>query len=591
MNKSKLILVLILFLFAFLTASCSSVDTKKQKQLRELFFDSKYEEANKTVAELIPLSEERSKLLYFLEKGLILHAQGKYFSSNAHFNAANDISQRLFTKSISKSAQSMLTNDTYDNYYGAFYERSLIHFYLTLNNFLIYQNGEIEEHLYEEEAPPSLVANTSTPKGELSKVIPKKILSAKEKREYLNRARAQILAWDSLLSSWRDGREGKSVFKNDMLAKVFGSFVHESYQTPSDLQIANQLLKDAKDLMLKNYNAYPTFNRNFVKFKKDFDALPSMDVEKVRSDYVLATDFQKELVDFLEQNISKTKESKEATVAIILQLGMIPEKISKKYNFGLEGAVGGIEDPEKRKMAMSIGSTALGYFAANILGLVPKDGDWLSPGATIGVEVGKLAATHIGFSFELPKVINTPTNKRACVEIYDKSKGTIVKTSTLPILNPLGDIAEEAVDEDSAIRYVKTGVRMGSKHLLAILSAYGTYKMISSKSSSDFIARNAAVLQYIALSKGIALTERADVRYWITLPKDIRMTKISLAKGCYGVRVKIADGQLPCDLNSVNTNINTSNKIAGVNYYQFEDINIASGVDEFKVINLRIKKL
>ncbi|MBF0300814.1 MAG: hypothetical protein HQK51_19045, partial [Oligoflexia bacterium] len=42
----------ILFLFAFLTASCSSVDTKKQKQLRELFFDSRYEEANKTVAEL-----------------------------------------------------------------------------------------------------------------------------------------------------------------------------------------------------------------------------------------------------------------------------------------------------------------------------------------------------------------------------------------------------------------------------------------------------------------------------------------------------------------------------------------------------------
>ncbi|MBF0359986.1 MAG: hypothetical protein HQK49_03205 [Oligoflexia bacterium] len=568
-----------------LVAGCSTVKVEKQKELRELFVEDKYDQAFQTVAELIPGSEERSKLLYFLERGMILHSQGKYFSSNAHLEIANEISQQLFTKSISKAALSGVANDTYDNYYGAFYERSLIHFYLALNNFLIYQSGEIEEHIP--------VVN---PVGEkANKSIPKKILNANEKREYLSRARAQILAWDSLLSSWKEARQGKSVFKNDMLAKVFGAFIHESFQTPTDQQIATQLFKDAKDLLLKNYNAYATFNRKSVKFKKDFEEFANMDLEKVKSEYILATDFQNELQSFLDNKNNNAN----ANVAVILQMGMIPEKVAKKYNFGLEGVVNNIEDPGSRSAAMAIGSTVLGFFAANVLGLIPdRNSDWAAPGAAIGVQVGKIAVSYAGFSFELPKVQNTPTSKMSCVEFYDKLSGAVMKEAPLAILDPLGDIAEEAIEEDSGMRYFKTGMRVGAKHLTAILASYGTYKLMVDKSGrgsgvGEFLAKNAAVLQYVALSKGIEATEKADVRYWTTLPKDIRMARVSLPKGTYGVRVKVGEGKI-CDLAPKGKDYNIVGPSAlsktNVNYYQLGDVTVKND-GEFKVVNLRIKKL
>jgi len=66
------------------------------------------------------------------------------------------------------------------------------------------------------------------------------------------------------------------------LLKLYGAKVHELVGSPEDLQIASILYKDAKDILFKNYNTYPTFNSSYKEFKRDYDKLASMPIEEVK---------------------------------------------------------------------------------------------------------------------------------------------------------------------------------------------------------------------------------------------------------------------------------------------------------------------
>ena len=57
-------------------------------------------------------------------------------------------------------------------------------------------------------------------------------------------ARAEVLAWDSFLKNLKSERRGQAVFKNDLLAKIFGAFIHEMIGSNNDLQISLQLYKE-----------------------------------------------------------------------------------------------------------------------------------------------------------------------------------------------------------------------------------------------------------------------------------------------------------------------------------------------------------
>lgn len=74
-----------------------------------------------------------NKLLYLLETGLIAHYQKQYQKSNRYFAAAERHADELFTKSISRQAASLITNDTIKKYRGESFERVAIHYYRALN--------------------------------------------------------------------------------------------------------------------------------------------------------------------------------------------------------------------------------------------------------------------------------------------------------------------------------------------------------------------------------------------------------------------------------------------------------------------------
>jgi len=76
---------------------------------------------------------QTNKLLYRLEKGLILHYQGMYEESNREFEKAERLIDRLFTRSISREVASLVTNDAIRAYRGEEFERVLINYYRALN--------------------------------------------------------------------------------------------------------------------------------------------------------------------------------------------------------------------------------------------------------------------------------------------------------------------------------------------------------------------------------------------------------------------------------------------------------------------------
>jgi uncharacterized protein len=72
-------------------------------------------------------------VLYRLERGLIMHYQGGYELSNAEFERAEALIEDLYTRSASREAAALLTNDAIRPYRGEEFEQVLIHYYRALN--------------------------------------------------------------------------------------------------------------------------------------------------------------------------------------------------------------------------------------------------------------------------------------------------------------------------------------------------------------------------------------------------------------------------------------------------------------------------
>ncbi|MBT3982135.1 MAG: hypothetical protein HOE90_12325 [Bacteriovoracaceae bacterium] len=549
-----------LLLSILLLSSCSSTQHKEQSAFRDLYKSGQYDEALSLLKDSEVGKDQDNQLLYYFEKALIHHSKKEYYQSVLTFNKAIKKARQLYTESISKKILKGLVNDKVDKYYGLPYEVSLAYFYASLGHYLIAQQGFYERY---------------TPATPDAKPIKRVDLSKGQRRKELLSARATVVAWDSFLKTLRAQKLGKSVFKDDLLAKTWGAFIHEAIATSQDLQTALLLYRKARELVFKNYNSYKAYNTLSKKFRGDFERLPSLPKSKVKSDYIARTPHQAQLSDFLDRKIiSLTKKfrprrvknlktqlgidpklikevpsySKNATnITVVLQNGMVPHKKPKRYDIGIEGALKATKNRTARRIITQVGVPLLGAFAANQLGLIPKRASY--PGAMIGLYGAQAAVAIATIGFELP-IMRSPYDGRAGVlEITDES-GAPVKSLKIPIASPLGDIAEESVVENTSALYLRTGLRVAGKHVAAIATAYMTYKSLK----KTLPAKWAAVAGYSLASRGISETEKADVRYWSTLPFDVKLRSFHLGPGKYHLKYNFAGKVIDLGVHHVKNN-------------------------------------
>lgn len=237
--------------------------------------------------------DKASHLVRFLELGTMHYLKGEYCQALENFDQAHDLSVRLYTTGISQTVAAQIAGDGLRPYKGEKYELSLLRFYQSLTHYRLYEQGYCE-------------SRTVNENGEV-KTVDRKDLSESEKRLHFNAARATILDWNSLLTTFTNESKDSKAFKQDMLAKTYGAEIHDIYGSTGDRQIARQLYKDVGRLLDSVYADYPSFaGENAAVLKK---------YAETKSDDLYADAPQKE------------------NVKIVLKTGVVTAKKPEKADF------------------------------------------------------------------------------------------------------------------------------------------------------------------------------------------------------------------------------------------------------------------
>lgn len=448
----------------FLLTACASGHQKTSKQLREFVSAGKYDSAIQFLKESPLAQDQNSKLLYFTELGLLEHYKGDLTASTAALSTAKELIDELYTTRVSGKVSSFMSNDNADFYYGEKYEASLVYFYLSLN-YYIQAMRETDQ-------------------------IQRKTL--------LGKARSEVVAWDSFLTEIKNERLGEAIFKEDILAKTFGALVHESQGNFNDTQIALQLYKDAKDVFFKNYNLFPTFNKSFDSFRKDFSLLPKLPMKEVEGKYVLATEHSSSFSNFLNDKIAelsdrmkkgKNAKANSGSISFLIQDGLIAEKVPNRFeipmNWGANQAL---------TMTMGMGTQIV---------------------------------------YELPTVTGVQHLDTSRLQALSMD-GVVQHEAPLSVIAPISELAQQAINEHSTAIATKTAARVATKHITALIASVTAYR--AAQSRNDTLSMMIASASHAVAVASINSSEKADVRFWSTLPSNIRIGHFNLPKGSYKFR-------------------------------------------------------
>lgn len=145
MIRSTLPLPLSIALLAGLVGCAST--SRVQEQLASEMIRGDYPAAIETVeAQRDRAYRGKNRLLYFLERGMLLQVDGRFAESNAAFESAKRVADQLYATSITGTGISFMTNDYALDYVGENFERTLIHLFSALN---YEQLGDVESALVE----------------------------------------------------------------------------------------------------------------------------------------------------------------------------------------------------------------------------------------------------------------------------------------------------------------------------------------------------------------------------------------------------------------------------------------------------------
>ena len=148
MNRPPLLRLFPPLLCALVLAALGCASTGRvQQKLEEQMKLGDYPTAIQTVEqERDGAYRGKNRLLYYLERGMLLHFAGQYAESNAAFETAKQVGNDLYAASVSGTGLSLMTNDYALDYAGENFERTLIHLFSALN---YEQLGEIDSALVE----------------------------------------------------------------------------------------------------------------------------------------------------------------------------------------------------------------------------------------------------------------------------------------------------------------------------------------------------------------------------------------------------------------------------------------------------------
>lgn len=487
--KNLNLILYISVLFAVGCAHKSTVNTIIN--LKQSVINSNYQNAESIIKSKKFYDDEESKLLRLIELGTVKHLENDYLSSLNYFDQAKTLSDKLFTVSISKKVKAYLSSRLSDNYYGEKFERSHIRYMQALNHFILYKGGQKDKE-------------------------GKELVNLKKRKSHLFSARATILEWDTLLDRYKGESLGESIFKDDMMAKLLGAMIHIEIGARSDINIAKQLYKDAKELLFKNYNAYASFNSLNQKFVKNFRKLPKMKKKEVQKNYISTTAWGKSLESFIDRQLLAIRKKKLPNVSILIGDRFIAPKKARKIEFPMPL-----------------------HFIPGMIPAKKKD-DFISYARTM-LAVG--SAVDPVIKFEIPYIDNNVGIKSYFIQITNEGNKEIEKRP-LVLAIPYAEVAKQSLE--ARLPAIKTAIatRLAAKQLTALASSYLAGKAVKSTQREDKgsgLGFLTSTLSYVVANQMIKNSERADTRHWHLMPANIMLENFMLGPGTYNINLIIGE--------------------------------------------------
>jgi tetratricopeptide (TPR) repeat protein len=525
--------------------ACASVKiTNDQKAVRRFVEQRNYSRALDVLKKSEIAKNDNTKLLLQMEKGRIHMLWGDYKEAAKEFREGLRLVDKYYTKSVKEKILSSVLHETSEKYYGNLFEVSSLYYNQALAFLKLYEQKQYKRWF---------------DKGkELEKPIIE-TLDDEQAKQNLFSARASVVAWDSFFKEIQRGKE-KTFFSEDPLNKLLAAKIHELVGTREDKQIALQLYKDAHRLLHTYGHTLKTYQDDFDNVAKE--VMQAWDKKKKAKFPVQGTDQFKTLNQYIDKKIYQltyqtrrsqlkrtvkqfnieTKDiSKKANTTLLIEQGLIAPVEGYEYSYGLASAARNAKDPSTRALINGLGIPIITYFALGPLGL----GTYQKIGRNSYIysshNVGTTMVGEVAIEFELPYVKPLKPLASQTLVIADKQSGAVVLEKKIPIISASSDIAFQLNKERSTGLFTKKGLRVALKHISAIIAAHGVYKSMGGDDNG--LARFAAIGSYLGASKAIAASEKADTRHWTTLPSNISMVDVDLAKGNYTAKLKTVDGE------------------------------------------------
>jgi uncharacterized protein len=137
--------VVALGLLGLLAPACAGDYVARTRAMRQAYERTDYETALRLLDEQLP-GHPNDRLLYLLDKGMLLHAAERWRESTAVFAEAEKVAAELDIISVTEEAAVLLANERERAYRGEDFERLLINVFKALN---YAAQGELEDALVE----------------------------------------------------------------------------------------------------------------------------------------------------------------------------------------------------------------------------------------------------------------------------------------------------------------------------------------------------------------------------------------------------------------------------------------------------------
>lgn len=131
--------LLVLVSFVLLLQACHVTHYQKDAKFHKLLLANKLEEADALLAKDKRAERRKTRLLYYLNRGVVAHLMQQYEASNYFLEQAYLTHENFFTKPLDE-ALAFVVNPTVTDYKGEDHEVFLLHYYKALNFLQLGQN-------------------------------------------------------------------------------------------------------------------------------------------------------------------------------------------------------------------------------------------------------------------------------------------------------------------------------------------------------------------------------------------------------------------------------------------------------------------